>query len=270
MKAWVKALSLLASVSFSLVAQPAIELEGQLTQGSLLRGKTTPGSKVFFNGIELPLSSDGRFVFGIGRDAPLKHQLSVHFNGEKYTKPLTFTARQYDIQHVNGVAQKYVTPPAEVTERIRRDNQQVRVVRNTVSGLPFIFDTPIMPAKGRISGVYGSQRVFNGEPRNPHYGLDVAAPVGAPVVAPLSGKVLLAQDLYYSGLTLIIDHGFGISSTFMHLSRFDVAVGDNIKQGQKIAEVGATGRVTGPHLDWRINWQQERLDPALLPGLQLP
>ncbi|MDR6982854.1 murein DD-endopeptidase MepM/ murein hydrolase activator NlpD [Rheinheimera pacifica] len=270
MKVWVKALSLLASVSFALFAQPALELEGQLTQGSLLRGKAAVGSKVFFNDIELPLSSDGRFVFGIGRDAPLKHQLTVQLNGEKYIKPLTFTARQYDIQHVNGVAQKYVTPPAEVTERIRRDNQQVRAVRETVSGLPFIFDTPIMPAKGRISGVYGSQRVFNGEPRNPHYGLDVAAPVGAPVVAPLSGKVLLAEDLYYSGLTLIIDHGFGISSTFMHLSRFDVAVGDNIEQGQKIAEVGATGRVTGPHLDWRINWQQERLDPALLPGLKLP
>lgn len=270
MKVWVRALLLLASVSGSLVAEPALELEGQLTQGSLLRGKVVPGSKVFFNDTELPLSSDGRFVFGIGRDAPLKHQLKVIHNGEAHIKPLTFTARQYDIQHVNGVAQKYVTPPAEVTERIRRDNQQVRTVRKTVSGLPFIFDTPIMPATGRISGVYGSQRVFNGEPRNPHYGLDVAAPVGAAVVAPLSGKVLLAEDLYYSGLTLIIDHGFGISSTFMHLSRFDVAVGDNVEQGHKIAEIGATGRVTGPHLDWRINWQQERLDPALLPGLVMP
>lgn len=270
MKGWAKALSLLASVSFLLSAQPALELEGQLTQGSLLRGKAPEGSKVFFNATELPLSKDGRFVFGVGRDAPLQHQLTLLLNGETHITPLTFTARKYDIQHVNGVAQKYVTPPPKVTERIRRDNQQVRTIRKTISGLPFIFDKPIMPAQGRISGVYGSQRVFNGEPRNPHYGLDVAAPVGAPVVAPLSGKVLLAEDLYYSGLTLIIDHGYGISSTFMHLSRFDVAVDDEIAQGQKIAEVGATGRVTGPHLDWRINWQQERLDPALLPGLELP
>lgn len=269
MKGWVKALLLFASISSSLFAEPALELEGLLTQGSILRGKVQPGSKVFFNDIELPLSSDGRFVFGVGRDAPLKHQLKVMYNGEEFIKPLSFTARQYDIQHVNGVAQKYVTPPAAVTERIRRDNQQVRAVREIVSALPFVFDTPIMPAQGRISGVYGSQRVFNGEPRNPHFGLDVAAAVGAPVVAPLSGKVLLAEDLYYSGLTLIIDHGFGVSSTFMHLNRFDVAVGDDIVQGQKIAEVGATGRVTGPHLDWRINWQQERLDPALLPGLML-
>lgn len=270
MKGWVKALLLLASVSTTVVAEQALELDGQLTQGGIVRGKVLPGSKVFFNDIELPLSSDGRFVFGIGRDAPLKHKLTVQHSGNEYVKPLTFSAREFDIQHVNGVAQKYVTPPAEVTERIRRDNQQVRAVRELVSGLPFIFDTPVMPAKGRISGVYGSQRVFNGEPRNPHYGLDVAAAVGAPVVAPLSGKVLLAEDLYYSGLTLIIDHGFGISSTFMHLSQFNVAVGDTVEQGHKIAEVGATGRVTGPHLDWRINWQQERLDPALLPGLVMP
>lgn len=267
MKGWAKALSLLASLSFVLAAQPQPQLEGQLIQGGIVRGKAPLGSKVFFNQTELPVSSDGRFVFGIGRDAPLEHQLKVVLDGKEHISMLSFTARQYDVQHVNGVAQKYVAPPAEVTGRIRRDNQQVRAVRETVSDLPYIFATPVMPAQGRISGVYGSQRVFNGEPRNPHYGLDVAAPVGAPVTAPLGGTVLLAEDLYYSGLTLIVDHGFGISSTFMHLSKFDVAVGQHITQGQKIAEVGATGRVTGPHLDWRINWQQERLDPALLPGL---
>mgnify|MGYP006162174153 CR=1 FL=1 len=267
MKAWVKALSLLASVSFALSAQPALQLEGELTQGGLIRGKVEGASSVFFNDTELPLTADGRFVFGVGRDAPLEHLLRVQQNGEEYRHQLTFSARQYDIQHVNGVAQKYVTPPAEVTQRIQRDSQRVRAVRDTVSALPYIFATAVMPAQGRISGVYGSQRVFNGEPRNPHYGLDVAAPVGAAVIAPLNGTVLLAEELYYSGLTLIIDHGFGVSSTFMHLNKFTVAVGDDVVQGDKIAEIGATGRVTGPHLDWRINWQQERLDPALLPGL---
>lgn len=267
MKVWVKALSLLVSVSFSLLALPGLQLEGELTQGGLIRGKAEGASKVFFNDTELPLTADGRFVFGVGRDAPKKHRLTVLQNGEERHHELTFTSRQYDIQHVNGVAQKYVTPPADVTERIRRDNQRVRAVRATISQLPHIFATAVMPAQGRISGVYGSQRVFNGEPRNPHYGLDVAAPVGAPVIAPLNGTVLLAEDLYYSGLTLIIDHGFGVSSTFMHLSKFTVASGDKVVQGEKIAEIGATGRVTGPHLDWRINWQQERLDPALLPGL---
>jgi len=267
MKVWVKALSLLASVSFLLQASPELQLEGQLTQGSLLRGKAPAGAKVFFNDIELPVTADGRFVFGVGRDAATEQSITVKLVNEVQTKKLTFSTRKYDIQHVNGVAQKYVTPPKDVTDRIQRDALKVKRVRETVSALPFIFDTPIMPAKGRISGVYGSQRVFNGEPRNPHYGLDVAAPVGADVIAPLGGVVLLADDLYYSGLTLIVDHGFGITSTFMHLSKFNVVPGDRVTQGQKIVEVGASGRVTGPHLDWRINWQQERLDPALLPGL---
>jgi murein DD-endopeptidase MepM/ murein hydrolase activator NlpD len=266
MKGLVKALLLLASVS---IAASELALEGQFTQGALLRGKAPTGARVFFNDTELALSKDGQFVFGIGRDAPLEHTLTVDVNGDKQVKTLTFSAREYDIQRVNGVAQKYVSPPADVTERIRRDNAKVREVRQTVSNLPFIFTTPVMPAQGRISGVYGSQRIFNGEPRNPHYGLDVAAPVGAAVIAPLSGTVLLAEDLYYSGLTLIVDHGFGISSTFMHLSKFNVTAGDSVTQGDKIAEIGATGRVTGPHLDWRINWLQERLDPALLPGLKL-
>ncbi|HEY9043447.1 MAG TPA: M23 family metallopeptidase [Rheinheimera sp.] len=269
MRVWVKALSLLVSISSPLLAQPDAKLQGSFTQGSLIKGQTAPGTEVFFNDKPLPVSPDGQFVFGVGRDAAEEHRLTLRAGAEQQVKTLHFKKRQYDIQHVNGVAQKYVTPPDAVTERIRQDNMRVRKVRETQSELPFIFDAPQMPAEGRISGVYGSQRVFNGEPRNPHYGLDIAAPVGAPVIAPLSGKVLLADDLYYSGLTLIIDHGFGISSTFMHLSKFNVAVGDSVQQGQRIAEVGASGRVTGAHLDWRINWHQERLDPALLPGLAI-
>ena len=271
MNAGVKALSLLASTGFYVAAsQPSFSLEGSLTQGALIRGKTQPGVEVFFNGKALAVTNDGKFVFGVGRDAPLQHNLTLQQGDVKQQHTLSITKRDYDIQYVNGVAQKYVTPPAEVTERIKRDNAKVKQARSVVSDLTYIFDTPAMPANGRISGVYGSQRVFNGEPRNPHYGLDVAAPVGAKVVAPLSGTVVLAEDLYYSGLTMIIDHGYGINSTFMHLSKFDVKVGDQVKQGDKIGEVGATGRVTGPHLDWRINWQQERLAPALLPGLVIP
>lgn len=268
MKVLVKALSLLVSFSFASCATALdFKLEGSLTQGALVKGQTEPGVAVYFNDRALAVSNTGQFVFGVGRDAPLQHTLTLEQGNIRQQHEITITARDYDVQHVNGVAQKYVTPPADVTDRIRRDNAKVKQVRSVVSDLPYVFDTPAMPATGRISGVYGSQRVFNGEPRNPHYGLDVAAPVGAEVTAPLSGNVILAEDLYYSGLTLIIDHGYGISSTFMHLSKFDVTVGDQVKQGEKIAEVGATGRVTGPHLDWRINWQQERLDPALLPGL---
>ena len=266
MKAWVKALLLTASLIASAEAIE-IELQGEFTQGGIIFGKAPPGSSVRFNETLLPLNDEGRFVFGVGRDATPEHTLTVEYQGSVLHRPLIFVARQYDIQRVNGVAQKYVTPPAEVTARIAKDNQRVRAVRQTQSQLDAIFQSPIMPAQGRISGVYGSQRIFNGEPRNPHYGLDVAAPTGTDVIAPLAGKVLLAEDLYFSGLTLIIDHGMGITSTFMHLSKMVVKPGDSIQQGEKIAEIGATGRVTGPHLDWRINWLQERLDPALLPGL---
>ena len=267
MKVWVKALSLLVSIGLPVLAQEDVKLQGEFTQGSLILGQAAPGTKVFFNDAPLPVSAEGRFVFGVGRDAAEQHKLTLQLGDHQQVKTLQFKKREYNIQRVNGVEQKYVTPPAEVTERIKQDNVKVRKVRELQSDLAFIFDKPQMPAKGRISGVYGSQRVFNGEPRNPHYGLDIAAPVGAEVIAPLSGKVLLAEDLYYSGLTLIVDHGYGISSTFMHLSKFTVSVGDTVQQGQKIAEVGASGRVTGAHLDWRINWHQERLDPALLPGL---
>ncbi|MBV2129836.1 M23 family metallopeptidase [Arsukibacterium indicum] len=267
MKVWQRALLLSASllVSLNSTANTDIILDGELTQGSLIRGQAPAGSQVFFNEQPIKVSASGQFVFGIGRDAALQHQLTViTADGSRQALPLTFSRREYDIQRITGVAQKYVTPPAEVSERIRNDNRKVAAVRKTLSDKTAIFAEPVLPAKGRISGVYGSQRVFNGEPRNPHYGLDIAAPVGAPVLAPWDGEVLLAEDLYYSGLTLIIDHGMGVTSTLMHLHAINVKPGQQVKQGETIAEVGATGRVTGPHLDWRINWLQERLDPQLL------
>ncbi|KKO46548.1 peptidase [Arsukibacterium ikkense] len=267
MKAWQKGLLLSCSLLTGLAVQAAdgVTLQGKLTQGSLIRGQAPAGATVLFNEQPISVTADGRFVFGIGRDASLQHQLTIiKPDGARDIMPLQFANRQYDIQHISGVAQKYVTPPAEVTARIQHDNQKVRQVRSTLSDKTAIFAQPQRPAEGRISGVYGSQRIFNGEPRNPHYGLDIAAPVGAPVLAPWDGKVLLADDLYFSGLTLIIDHGMGVTSTLMHLHAIEVTVGQQVRQGEQVAEVGATGRVTGPHLDWRINWLQERLDPQLL------
>lgn len=266
MKVWVKALWLCASVGISTAFTVAadVQLHGKLTQGGLIRGKTLPGNQVWLNQQQLKVTESGQFVFGFGRDAQLDHELKIIGPDKERLLMLSLQNREYDIQHVEGVEQKYVTPPKEVTERIQQDNRNVRSARETFSAQPYFFEQAVKPSEGRISGVYGSQRIFNGQPRNPHYGLDIAAPTGTPVLAAWSGKVLLAEDLYYSGLTLIIDHGLGVSSTYMHLSKFDVQVGEDITQGQKIAEIGATGRVTGPHLDWRINWFQERLDPALL------
>ena len=158
-----------------------------------------------------------------------------------------------------------VTPPPELLARIREEGAIVRAARAFDTAETHLFAPFAWPARGPISGVYGSQRVLNGEPRQPHFGVDIAAPEGTPVRAPAGGEIRLAEvDLYYSGGTVILDHGHGLSSTFLHMSRVDVAVGQRVAQGEVIGAIGATGRVTGAHLDWRMNWFERRLDPALL------
>lgn len=258
---------ILASVLTSLsVFAHAVELKGNLTQGGLVTGQLDGAKSVSFNGEKLKTTANGTFVFGFGRDAKLNHELSwVDTEGKTHKQPLLITKRDYDIDKITGVAKKYVSPPKEVTERISREAVAVRNARNVDSDLTYFLDPVYKPAQGRISGVYGSQRYFNGEPRRPHFGLDIANKTGSPVYAPVSGTVVFANnDLYYSGGTLILDHGHSVTSTYIHLSKLDVKVGDKIKRGEKIAEIGATGRVTGPHLDWRFNWKGERLDPALM------
>ena len=250
---------------FSLSAT-AVELKGHLTQGGLVTGQIEGAKSVSFNGDPLKLSSQGEFVFGFGRDADTNHSLSwTDSKGVSHEQAIIITKRDYKIDKITGVAQKYVSPPKEVSERISREAVAVRKAREVNSDLRYFLDPVYKPATGRISGVYGSQRYFNGEPRRPHFGLDIANKTGSPVYAPVSGTVVFADaDLYYSGGTLILDHGHGVTSTYIHLSKLDVKVGDEIKRGDKIAEIGATGRVTGPHLDWRFNWKNERLDPALM------
>ncbi|KAF7771195.1 hypothetical protein PCIT_a4251 [Pseudoalteromonas citrea] len=244
----------------------ALELTGNLTQGGMVVGKIEDAKSVSFNDKPLKLTDDGQFVFGFGRDAKSKHSLTwVTNNGQSESTNLVITSRTYDIDRITGVAKKYVTPPDSVLKRIRTEAKAVRAARATSSNLTYFLDPVLKPAKGRISGVYGSQRFFNGKPRNPHYGLDIANKTGTPVWAPLSGQVVFSQDdLYYSGGTVIIDHGHGISSTYIHLNKVHVKVGDKLKVGEHFADIGATGRVTGPHLDWRFNWFGERLDPQLL------
>ena len=168
--------------------------------------------------------------------------------------------------NIEGVDDKYVRElSAELKKRTQAEAGQVWRARQTLRASSEYAKGFIWPAEGPVTGVYGSQRVFNGVPKRPHYGLDIAGPVGTPVVAPASGEVTLVnEDMYYSGGTLVIDHGQGVSSTFIHLSKIHVKSGESIAQGQLIAEMGATGRVTGPHLDWRINWFNQRLDPALV------
>ena len=240
-------------------------VSGEWIQGGLLRGTIEPDSKVVIFERDVYVSSKGGFVFGLGRDAPENVILTVIRDGRRQQFDYPVKQREYKTQKIEGVAQKYVAPPPEVSERIRRDSAQVREARQVFTEDLAIEDGFTWPLNGRITGVYGSQRIFNGVPKRPHFGLDIAGPVGAPVVAPAGGTVTLTHDdMYYSGGTLIINHGQGLSSTFIHLSKILVEHGERIVPGQLIAEVGATGRVTGPHLDWRINWFDQRLDPQLL------
>ncbi|MBL4630935.1 MAG: M23 family metallopeptidase, partial [Paraglaciecola sp.] len=227
-----------------------------MTQGSLIRGKLPAGSQVWLNDKAIKISENGHFAFGFGRDAQLKQSLKWTDNSRvEHTQILNLTQRTYVEQKIKGVASKYVSPPSKVLTRIKQDNRQIASARtNSADRLDFTQDF-IWPAQGPISGVYGSRRVFNGTPKRPHFGVDVAGPVGTPVYAPANGIVtLFVPDMYYSGGTMIIDHGFGVSSTFLHLSKAHVQAGTTVKQGDLVAEIGATGRVTGAHLDWRINW----------------
>jgi len=246
-------------------SQP-IQLTGVMSQGSLLSGSVEKGIEVFLNDEPVKVTPQGKFVLGFGRNADLMQVLRLQRSDKKISEQtITLTKRDYKIQYVEGVPQKMVTPDPSKTARINADALLVRTARKKSLELEFFLQTFIPPSDGPITGVYGSQRIYNGTPKRPHFGLDYAAPVGTVVYAPASGVVTLTHDdMYYSGGTLIIDHGYGVSSTFLHLSDLLVEEGDKIKQGDPIAKVGQGGRSTGPHLDWRINWFDVRIDPQLV------
>ena len=250
----------------NLCADELIDLRGTPEQGALIYGHVNAGARVEFNGVAVRTTPNGDFVIGFDRDAKPSAQLRViEANGRSHAQTIDVKQRQYDIQRVTGVPQKTVEPPPEEMQRILAEQKQVEAAR-AVNSDRLEFLGPLQwPLLGPISGVYGSQRFYNGEPRRPHFGVDVAAAVGTPVRAPAAATVTLAEpDLFFSGGTLIMDHGYGVSSTFMHLSRLLVKAGDNVSAGQVVGEVGATGRASGPHLDWRINWFGVRIDPQLV------
>jgi murein DD-endopeptidase MepM/ murein hydrolase activator NlpD len=244
----------------------ALTLEGRLTQGGMVIGKTDPGATVVFQGKSVRVSPEGLFVIGFSRDAQAEAMIEIRQPSGKVEKhPVTVEKRTYKIQRIDGLPPRKVSPSAEDLDRIYKDIALVKQVRKKDEpindfAMPFIW-----PVTGRISGVYGSQRILNGKPKRPHYGVDIAAPTGTPVKAPADGVVSLTHnDMFYSGGTLIVDHGHGLSTTYMHLHKILVKEGQRVKQGDIIAQVGATGRVTGPHLHWGMNWFDTRLDPSLL------
>ena len=240
-------------------------LEGDFIQGGLVKGKTDNNISLKFKKRLLRKTPKGLFVIGFGRDHPQTANLSLKINQKWITKNINIEKRVYKTQVINGLEEKMVTPPKSFYDRIIRENKVIKEIRNLDSDIDFIFQKLNWPAKGIISGVFGSQRILNGKPKRPHYGIDIAAKKGTSVIAPIESIVRMAEkDLYYTGGTIMLDHGHGVTSVYSHLSLINVNVGDKVKKGQKIGEIGSTGRSTGPHLDWRINWFLERLDPALL------
>jgi murein DD-endopeptidase MepM/ murein hydrolase activator NlpD len=246
----------------------ASQLSGEFSQGGIIVGQYPAGSKVTIGGRLIRPDSEGFVVYGFDRDAPAEVALVVETaDGNRYSEALNIAQRQYRVQKIEGIKRAIMSPSEEDLSRIRGESKQIRVARKDDLDLQGWRETFQWPITGPITGVFGSQRVYNGVPSRPHYGVDVAAPVGANVAAPASGKVTLAHaDMFYSGGTVIIDHGHGLSSSFLHLSKVHVKVGQRVEQGDLIAEVGATGRATGPHLDWRMNWFDQRVDPEFLVG----
>jgi len=244
----------------------AIEFKGKFTQGHFIIGKTNPGTKIIIDKKRLKVSKDGYFVFGIEKDRKLD-VLIIEGNNTIIKK---IQKRKYNVQKIEGLPKKKVTPPEEFYARIKRENKLIGKAREIDSDLLFFKDKFIIPVDDAIiTGVYGSQRILNGIPKWPHYGLDFAQKKGTPIKAMNNGVVTLAEkDLFYTGATLIFDHGHGISTLYMHMNKIFVSVGDHVKKGDIVGTIGTSGRSTGPHLDIRLNWFGARLDPATILNIQ--
>ena len=261
-----KIVSAIAALLLSTGASAAVtDLPASVSQGGLVIGHAAPGARVTVAGKPVHVGADGLFVFGAGRDE--QGPIDVVVGNVKHS--LSVTPRDWPIERVEGVPPKTVNPPPEIAARIQREQAEVVAARDRYDTREDFAHGFIWPATGRISGRFGNQRIYNGDPKAPHSGMDIAVPQGTPVKAPADGIITFAKpDLYLTGGTVLLDHGFGLSSNFLHLSRIDVKVGEHVRQGEVIGLAGMTGRATGPHVHWGFNWFGVRLDPLLLPGIQ--
>ncbi len=262
-------LSIIVLYNSTIYANDAVKtlhLQGDIIQGGLVLGKVTPKTKLQWNNTWINVLPSGYFLLGFGRNEPEQVIIKMYPpKGAVKRLALKVKQRQYATQRIDGLPKHKVIPKSADLQHIRKDIAAVKKARKYRTVYNAFLQGFIWPTKGRISGVYGSQRILNGKPKQPHYGVDIAVPEGTAVRAPTDGIITLADDnMFYSGGTIILDHGYGLSSSFLHLSKLLVKVGDKVKQGDVIAKVGATGRVTGAHLDWRMNWLSRRIDPQLL------
>lgn len=254
----------LLTLLLALPAQ-ALELKGEFAQGGFVAGKVAPGSTVILDRRNVAVGPDGSFALGFTYDAEPTATLTVRDpQGKVEQSSLTIVRRQFQVQRIDGLPEAMVTPPPEVLERIRKDNERTKAAREVVTPVAYFAEGWRWPAIGPISGVFGSQRILNGKPRSVHYGVDVAAPKGTDIVAAAGGTISLVGDLYFSGNTVFIDHGLGVNTSYLHLDSIAVQEGQKVQAGQKIGTLGATGRATGPHLHWGLNWFEVRVDPALI------
>jgi murein DD-endopeptidase MepM/ murein hydrolase activator NlpD len=260
------AILILVLCLWTALALADVSLHGESVQGGLIFGQADPGSSATLDGNELIVSAQGNFVIGFDRDESGQRVLAVSApDRPDEIITLDVLTRVYDIERVDGLPPSTVKPDPEAEQRIRDEAAMVNAARSRRDPATYYAAGFAWPASGRISGVYGSQRILNGEPGRPHFGMDIAAAEGSPVYAPADGVITLAHPgMYFSGGTLILDHGQGLSSSFLHLSKILVATGVTVQQGDLIALVGATGRASGPHLDWRMNWLDRHVDPQLL------
>lgn len=243
-------------------------LEGPLVQGGLVIGQTEPGARVAVDGKGVRVSAGGRFLIGFGRDAESRIRLSVrHPDGSRTERNLAIKAREYPVQRIDGLPRKKVEPGPQELARIRDDNARIADVRRRDTAEPFFASGFMWPAEGPLTGLFGSRRILNGKPRRPHNGVDVAAPRGAPVVAAADGVVALAHpNMFFTGKTVMLDHGHGLTSVYVHMDEILVTPGERVSKGTPIGTVGMTGRVSGPHLHWGVSLFGTHLDPALLAG----
>ena len=256
-----------ALLAFTVGAADPVKLDGTVVQGALLIGHAEPGSKVWHDGRRMPVAPDGRFLIGIPYNAPPFTEIKVESpKGEMGATSLLVAARRYEIEKIDNLPPSQVTPDAETLKRISTERVELEHALTARTTTP-MFDRPFRwPVTGIVTGVYGSTRVLNGEPRSPHLGVDVTAAEGTPIVAPTEGVVALVADYFFTGNTVVIDHGYGLTSLYAHLSRVDVKPGDRVAQGGVIGLMGATGRATGPNLHWGVDLSGVALDPALLAG----